>query len=115
MFHGIKNIMMIKLSDIFVFPSGKSHCTRPELFARPIKKDFIEKIEKRLELSYLEKGSGEANVCFANEKQLRPAFKQYFSKADLIHYLSAVLPEDSFDIDSDEVPFPDINNFFGGQ
>ena len=105
--------MMIKLNDIFVFPSGKSHCTRPELFALSIKKDFIEKIAKRLELSYLEEGSAEANVCFANEKELRPAFKQYFSKADLINYLSGVLPGDSFDIDSCEMPFPNLTTFFG--
>jgi hypothetical protein len=103
--------MNIKLSDIFILKSDKSDYSKKELLALELKKDFINKIAKRLDLIYLENSEKEGNLCFMNNEQLRPEFKVFFSKSDIIGYLSFTLKATNFGIKTDKIPFPEIIDF----
>ena len=107
--------MRIKLSDIFIPVPDKLCYTKQELLVLEINNGFIDEIAKQLDLTYLKNDDREGNLCFVNNKQLRPAFKMFFSKPDVIDYLNFVLKADDFDIKIDEVPFPGIAEFFMNQ
>lgn len=77
-----------------------------------IKKDFIDQISKQLNLTYLENGNKNGNLCFVNDENLRPEFKAFFSKSDVMEYLNSILVVDDFDIKTDEAEFPEISTFF---
>ena len=104
--------MKIKLTDIFISNSDKWHFSKQVLLALEIKQNFIDEIARRLALTYFENGSKESNVCFLNDEQLRPEYKMFFSKSDVINYLNWVLKADDFDLKNDEVPFPEVGEFF---
>ena len=104
--------MMTKLSDIFIVVSDKLYYSKKELLALEIKRKFMDEIARRLDLTYFENIEKEGNLCFVNDEQLRPEFKLFFSKSDVIDYLNLALKADDFDIKKDELPFPKINEFF---
>ena len=80
--------MKIKLTDIFISNYDKWHFSKQELLALEI------------------------NVCFINDEQLRPEYKLFFSKLDVIDYLNLVLKAADFDLKNDKVPFPEVGEFF---
>lgn len=104
--------MKIKLTDIFIYNSDKWHFSKQELLTLEIKQHFIDEIARRLTLTYFENGRKESNVCFINDEQLRPEYKLFFSKSDVINYLNLVLNADNFDLKNDKVPFPEVGEFF---
>lgn len=110
--HFDRHKMNIKLFDIFIPVSEKPHYTKQELLMLDIKKDFIDQISKQLNLTYLENGNKNGNLCFVNDENLRPEFKAFFSKSDVMEYLNSILVVDDFDIKTDEAEFPEISTFF---
>ncbi len=104
--------MNSKLFDIFIPLRDKFHFSKQELLSLVIYDTFIKQIAKQLDLTYMENDSEGNNLCFADSEQLRPAYRMFFSKSDLIDYLSFALKADEFDIRTDEVLFPKREVFF---
>lgn len=104
--------MDLQLSDIFIPLPDKQYYSKQELLALEIKQDFIQKMERQLDLNYLESENSDSNVCFANHEQLRHEFKMFFSKADIVEFLNRMLPKEDFNIDIDKVPFPRTGEHF---
>jgi len=104
--------MELKLSDIFVPYSDQLHYSKQKLLMLEVRENFISEVAKRLDLTYLENEGKEDNLCFANNEQLRPAFKIFFSKTDVVDYIKRKLQEKDFDISIEEVSFPESADDF---
>lgn len=105
--------MMIKLQDVFVLQAGKWRYTKEVLFELPLHKAFIRRMTEQLHLSYLENNGQESNLCFANEKDLHPAYRATFSKVDVINYSCTFLQKEPYDLKEAEIPFPpDLASFW---
>ena len=107
--------MSSKLSDIFVTEAGKFHYSKRELLSLELQENFIGEIAKHLDISYKKNGSKENNLCFVDHEQLRPAYKMFFTRSDIMDYLKYALNAEEFDIRTDEVPFPEREVLFTNQ
>ncbi len=107
--------MSSKLSDIFVPEVGKFHYSKRELLSLELHEKFIGEIAKHLDISYMKNGSKENNFCFVDHEHLRPAYKMFFAKSDIMDYLRFALNADEFDIRTAVVPFPEREVFFTNQ
>lgn len=104
--------MIIKIKDIFTPKKDKRLYTKEELFDLKLGNGFINAMATSLNLNYLESNTYQSNLCFANNRGLRPEFRTVFTKTDVIYYVNAVLQKDYFDIKSDQVPFPNNDTIF---
>jgi len=104
--------MKILLKEVFIGQPKKAVYHKQDLFALKIKPAFIHTLAAHLKLSYQESASLEGNVCFANNSEVRPEFRTVFNKVDIIRYVSSFLTKAAFDLEAEEVPFPQNPTMF---
>ncbi|MCB0537905.1 MAG: hypothetical protein KDE33_10320 [Bacteroidetes bacterium] len=97
---------MIKIEDIFVMDETMPEYSKAALAELDLKKDFIDKMNQDLGLTYVEGGNKSGNLCYQNTPELQAEYKITFSKLDVINYLCAVLNIDIFCVEKDAVLFP---------
>jgi len=54
-------------------------------------KQIIQQVSARLGLTFISESEATGEVCFANERGLRPEFRQSFTATDLVDYIQAIL------------------------
>lgn len=84
------------LSDI---NSVYRYSIAPELFDARIfdlTPEIITQMEDRIGLSFFPLKDSEGNVCMANNKEVRPEFRQNFSSIDILDYMYALLYSSDF-------------------
>ncbi|WP_157813315.1 type ISP restriction/modification enzyme [Flavobacterium sp. 5] len=54
-------------------------------------KEIVQKITNNLDLAFFNQKELSGNVCFANDNDVRPEFKEIFSQIDLLNYIYAIL------------------------
>lgn len=91
-----ENKIHFKIEDLF-----KNQELNPTLFF---------KIEQTLDLIFI-KDQLESNVCFANNSEVRPEFKQSFTLVDLFYYMYAFAHSFSFK-ESGEIIISGENDLF---
>lgn len=71
----------------------------PELFDREIpilNQRIINEMAVKMELEFILEKDPEGNVCMANNKEVRPEFRQNFSAIDILNYIYALLHSSKF-------------------
>ena len=88
----LESIIMKIISD-----NTSSFFNLAALFEKSVEEDrkanieIINQIANTLGLMFINQKEREGNVCFANNQDLRPEFKQSFTLLDLLDFSSAVL------------------------
>lgn len=98
--------MKVKLQNIFTSHPGRGGYTKKELRALALEEGFVREMAARLNLTFQESNSSENNLCFANSVDVRPEFRTFYTKTDIVHYVCACLDKDLYELAPDEVPFP---------
>ena len=98
--------MTIKINKVFFPEPDKRIYTQEELFALRMHKDFIVDIASRLNLAYTKDDESESNLCLSNCREVQPEYRPAFGRTDIIHYCSALLPDEGIDAEEDELPLP---------
>lgn len=104
--------MTIKLKEIFIAPSDKQHYKKEELLGLKLRSSFINEMATKLNLIYLEKSQDKGNLCYLNDKNIRPEFRTSFGKRDIVNLIKNEFQRDHFDLNSDEIHFPDNSAHF---
>ena len=97
--------MKTKLSEIFISTSKKNDYSKKELLNLDIRQEYIEAVACKTGLAYSEKNLLETNLCYLNSDEIRPEYKLFFTKADLVRYLDQALSSDHYKLAEDELPF----------
>lgn len=96
---------MIKLSEIFVPLINKNIYSAEELAALDLQPDFIRIMAADFNLIYVEKAADESNLCFAENREVRPEYRTTFSKADIVEIIFSQLTVEAVNMEQDVVRF----------
>jgi len=103
----------VKLSEIFVASTDKNIFSIKELSALSPQPDFIKKVAARFGLSFAQNAALEGNLCFAEKKEVRPEYRNTFSKADIMEIVLPQLFNSTINLEQEVVLFPeDVQSFF---
>ncbi|MBO0340260.1 hypothetical protein [Flagellimonas profundi] len=97
--------MKVILSEIFIEKSSQSFYSKDELMTLEIKKEFIQRLARYYNISYISNSSKENTLCYANSSSVRFEYRSNFTKKDIIVYLRSTLKQDIFDIETENVTF----------
>ena len=103
--------MRLKLEETFEAWIDQLYYTQNELLGLKVKQSTIKAFANHLNLFYVENIVEGGNACHMNAKTLQTAYKMYFSKNDLIDYISSVLNTDLFDFSYHVVQYPNRDIF----
>ena len=98
--------MKLKLNHIFVLEPKKPEYTKNELSALALQDSFISLFSKHTMLIYDEGSGGEGNLCFANDRDVRPEFRTTFRKADVVKYIFDHCERDTVNPELEEITLP---------
>ncbi|MBK8501560.1 MAG: hypothetical protein IPL46_04770 [Saprospiraceae bacterium] len=104
------------MSKIFVPLPGKYTYLAEELYTLKLRPSFIKEMADRLKLTYVEvmMSGMEGNLCFAEDREVRPEYRTTFDRLDLVKHIFSQLPGETVNIERDEVVFREhlflINN-----
>jgi 5-formyltetrahydrofolate cyclo-ligase len=105
--------MRVKLSKIFVPITDKADYSVAELSAQPLQSDFIRQLADRFDLTFVESSSaGEGNLCFAEDREVRPAYRTTISRAEVLDIVLPQLLSPVVNLDRDEVLLPEAAQDF---
>ena len=97
--------MILQLSEIFIPLPDKVIYSAEELYALELKPSFIQKMTVYFNLSYVKNKIGEGNLCFAENKELRPEFRMTFNKADVVKKVFIYLSKERVNVMQDKLVF----------
>ena len=98
--------MKVKLSEIFVSLTDKEVYTVEELSSLALQSDFIRKIAAKFDLIFLEEVAEENNLCFAENTEVRPEYRNTFSKANIMEIVLPQLFGTAVNLQQSVVEFP---------
>lgn len=108
------DIIFIDQKDLSIvlketLPTVQSSISIPQL-----NPEIIKQISNQLGLKHILKTEVQGNLCFANNQEIRPEFKQTFTNEDILNYITAVLHlpiheaqyKESLKTNSCKIPYP---------
>lgn len=104
--------MPVTLQSIFIPLPDKHQYTKQEVLALELQEDFLREMTVRLDLVFEEISHSNSSVCFANSADVRHELRTTFTRNDIVHYVSAFLAKDYYELGSFEVPFPGSGSIF---
>lgn len=99
--------MKVKLSELFIPLSDRDTYSLKELSELQLQPSFIKKIAARFGLSFITDNAVEGNLCFAQHKDVRPAYRETFSKEEIMGLVLPQILNPVVDLEQKEVIFPD--------
>ena len=100
----------LKYSDIFIPIPGKSCYSLQELSRLKIHAVGICELAKQLDLTYVNYERTNGNVCFNDNRDVRPEFRTSFNKVDLLNYIKSKLSDAKVNTEHDYLSIE--GNFF---
>ncbi len=110
------------IAPLYIYPENTGQTSIDERPARTpnLNKDIVKQIAAKLGLTFVPEKEAEGKVCFANNPDLRPEFRQTFAPIDLLDYIYAVLHSPTYrakykeflKIDFPRVPYPASPDMF---
>lgn len=97
--------MTVKLSELFSCEPDIVEYSKEDLLLLDIRMDFIFLLADHLGMSYGEFDASPTNLCYLQDRDLRPGYRTTFSKADLRKYLLATLRSGIHHVDRDHITF----------
>lgn len=104
--------MEVKLSEIFIYNPDVTSYHRASLLKLDIQNEFGVRLASNLGLMYVQGESEGDNLCYAQTSQIRPGYRQYLFKSDILNYLDRTLEPCYYDMGSYHVVFPDSIDLF---
>lgn len=104
--------MKLKLSKIFIPAADKTAYSVAELSTLPLQPGFIRQLAGRFALTFVKFSAGEGNLCLAEDREVRPAYRTTISQAELLDIVLPQLLSPIVDLDRDEVLLPEEGQAF---
>lgn len=98
--------MKVKLSEIFTPVLTRNTYSLEELPVLKLQSGFIKKMAAFFGLSFIENNAVEGNLCFAQNKAVRPEYRETFSKAEILEIVLPQVLTQSVNLEEYEVVFP---------
>lgn len=98
--------MTVKLSEIFIPLPDKVTYSTEELSALNLQPDFIKKMAAESDLIYVENTTAEGNLCFVENKEVRPEYRTTFSKVKVLEIVLPQVLNPVVNLEKAEVIFP---------
>lgn len=105
--------MKVKLSEIFIRKPECHIYTVDELSILRLKNAFIQRLADRFDLSYVEDTDNSNDLCYAENREIRPEYRNTFSRREVLDIVLLQVCNPVVDLEADEVEFPtDARSFF---
>lgn len=89
--------------------AGKYTYSAEELYALELRPAFIRTMASGFDLTFIKNPTADSNLCFAENKEVRPEYRTTFDKRKVVKYIFTHFSGEVIDIEAAEVKF--LNSF----